>query len=287
MAFAYNGSTNLYTILAVSNASKRRPGGPARMAPGRPARLTDAAIIERIMRAIVEHRLPPGTKLGEDRLGAAFGVSRTRVRQVLTRLAADKVVTQIANRGAFVAQPSVAEARAVFDARRVIEAELVARAATVCTDADAQRLERHLVRERAAERAGDVRAMIQLSGEFHRLIADIAGNAVLTEMLRELVARSSLILALYGSPRARDCANDDHRALLAAIRRHDARTAASRMREHLGHLEAAFELPPGHGEPIDLAALLGPGRDRAPNRVARPRAARKRAVRAQHTGERS
>jgi len=269
----------LYTIFAVSNAQKRRPDSPARNAPGpRAARLTDAAIIDRIMRAIVEHRLPPGTKLGEDRLGEAFGVSRTRVRQVLTRLAADKVVTQIANRGAFVAQPSVAEARAVFDARRVIEAELVARAASACTEADARRLEKHLARERAAARADDVRRMIQLSGEFHRLIADIAGNAVLAETLRELVARSSLILALYGSPRARDCANADHRALLAAIRRRDARAAASLMREHLGHLEAAFELPPGQGAPIDLAALFA---------AARPRPARGRAARVQQAGERA
>jgi len=208
------------------------------------------------MQAIVEHRLPPGTKLGEDRLGEAFGVSRTRVRQVLLRLAADKVVTQIANRGTFVAQPSLGEARAVFDARRTIEADLVARAASACTDEDVRRLRKHLVRERAAARAGDVRRMIQLSGEFHRIVADIAGNAVLAEVLRELVARSSLILALHGSPRTRDCANADHHALLATIQRRDSRAAASLMREHLGRIEAAFDMPPERRAAIDLRAVL-------------------------------
>ncbi|MCL4799363.1 MAG: GntR family transcriptional regulator, partial [Burkholderiales bacterium] len=123
-----------------------RTGAPRR-------RLTDDAIIDRIMAAIVEHRLPPGTKLGEDRLGEVFGVSRTRIRQVLLRLAAEKVVTQIANRGAFVAQPTVQEAREVFDARRAVEAELVARVAAQATDAQVRRLREHLARERAVEEA--------------------------------------------------------------------------------------------------------------------------------------
>jgi len=242
----------------MSNANRSRRVRDARIAGNaRAARLSDDAIIDRIMRAIVEHRLPPGTKLGEDRLGEAFGVSRTRVRQVLLRLAADKVVTQIANRGAFVAQPSIEEARAVFEARRIIEGDLAARAASARREDDVRRLRGHLARERKAERAGDVRAMIKLSGEFHQIIAGMAGNTVLADVLRELVARSSLILALYGPPRARDCANADHDALLAAIRRRDSRAAASLMREHLGHLEAEFALPAGYGTTIDLEAVLG------------------------------
>lgn len=226
-----------------------RTGAPRR-------RLTDDAIIDRIMAAIVEHRLPPGTKLGEDRLGEVFGVSRTRIRQVLLRLAAEKVVTQIANRGAFVAQPTVQEAREVFDARRAVEAELVARVAAQATDAQVRRLREHLARERAVEEAGDQRQIIKLSGEFHVAIAAMAGNAVLADVLRELVARSSLILALYGSPRSRDCANGDHAALLEAIRRRDRRAAAALMREHLRHVEEALDLPGEGGPEIDLKTVL-------------------------------
>ena len=44
---------------------------------------TDQAIYERMVSAILDHQLPPGTKLVEDRLAAAFGVSRTRIRPVL------------------------------------------------------------------------------------------------------------------------------------------------------------------------------------------------------------
>src|SRR5215208_6073563 len=73
-------------------------------------------IFQRILGAILEHRLPPGTKLGEEKLAAVFGVSRTQVRQALARLTHDRIVTLIANRGAFVSSPTVDEAREVFEA---------------------------------------------------------------------------------------------------------------------------------------------------------------------------
>ena len=221
-----------------------------------PARLTDDVIADRITAAIVEHRLPPGTKLGEDRLGAAFGVSRTRIRQVLFRLAADKVVVQRANRGAFVAQPSAREAREVFDARREIEGVLAARLAQTATPAELVRLRRHLGRESAAQGALDTRAAIKLSGEFHVLVGEMAGNAVLAEVVRELVARSSLIVAVHGSPRSPNCATDDHAGLVDAIRRRDAKAAAQLMRSHLAHIEGNLLLREEAEPGIDLARVL-------------------------------
>ena len=69
--------------------------------------LSDEDIHQRMIEAIVDQRLLPGTKLVEDKLGQAFGVSRTRIRQVLIRLAQEQVVTILPNKGASVAQPSV------------------------------------------------------------------------------------------------------------------------------------------------------------------------------------
>jgi DNA-binding GntR family transcriptional regulator len=219
-------------------------------------RLTDEQIIEQMMSAIVEHRLPPGTKLGEDRLCEVFGVGRTRIRQVLLRLAGEKMVTQVANRGAFVAQPSVQEAREIFDARRTIEADLVARLAGRITDAQLRQLRERIAREHAAEEAGDGRAMIKLSGEFHMAIGDLAGNTVLAEVLRELIARCSLIIALYGSSPALYCPKEEHAALLDAIRRRDSKATAQLMREHLDHVEAALDLKEEESKAIDLKAVF-------------------------------
>ena len=76
-----------------------------------PLALTENEIYQRMVATILDHRLPPGTKLVEDRLASAFGVSRTRVRPVLVRLANEQIVTLTPNRGATVAQPSEQEAR--------------------------------------------------------------------------------------------------------------------------------------------------------------------------------
>jgi DNA-binding GntR family transcriptional regulator len=218
--------------------------------------LSDDDIVERLLAAILEHRLPPGTKLGEDRLAETFGVSRTRIRQVLFRLAAEKVVKQIANRGAFVAEPTVAEARDVFDARAAIEPMLAARVAQHGRAADAARLREHAAREAAAREAGDVRAQIKLSGEFHAVLAEMAGNAVLGAMLRELIARSSLIVALYGSRGGSDCGADEHQRLAEAVRRRDAPLAAKLMREHLAHVERTLDLDRRPETELDLRAVL-------------------------------
>ena len=217
---------------------------------------SDDEIVERLLAAILEHRLPPGTKLGEDRLAETFGVSRTRIRQVLFRLAAEKVVKQIANRGAFVAEPSVEEARDVFDARAAIEPLLASRVAERAGAAEVARLREHVTREQAAHQTDDLRAQIKLSGEFHTLVADMAGNAVLAATLRELVARSSLIIAVYGTRGGSDCAADEHLRLVDAVRRHDAAQASKVMREHLAHVERTLDLHTRPSAEIDLRAVL-------------------------------
>ena len=60
--------------------------------PDTTGQLSDNDMYDRMVSAILDHRLPPGTKLVEDKLAAAFGVSRTRVRPVLVRLANEQVV---------------------------------------------------------------------------------------------------------------------------------------------------------------------------------------------------
>ena len=81
----------------------------------------DEAIYRNLYAAIVENHLEPGTKLPEDTLGEAFGVSRTSIRKVLQRLAYERLVDVRLNRGATVAQPTVKDARDIFVARRIVE----------------------------------------------------------------------------------------------------------------------------------------------------------------------
>jgi DNA-binding GntR family transcriptional regulator len=232
--------------------------------------LSDQEIYERMVSAILDHQLPPGTKLVEDRLAEAFGVSRTRIRPVLVRLANEQVVTLTPNRGASIAQPSEQEAREVFEVRCLIEPTLVERFIASATTANIQTLTRCIRDEEAARAAGDMRRAIRLSGDFHLHIADHAGHDTLGRILRELVSRTSLILMTYSAPHhlaredATACGCQEHRALLSAIKLRDPREAARLMREHLERLESQLSFAPSPESTPDLLQLFtGANSDRS------------------------
>ena len=214
------------------------------------------AIHQRVLTAIVEHRLPPGTKLGEERLAKVFGVSRTQIRQVLERLSHDSIVTVLPNRGAFVSSPSVEEAREVFAARRLIEQDLIRQATRVAQRADIQRLRAHVAKESTARAANDKRAIIRLSGEFHQVIADIAGNRFLAKTMRELETLTCLVIILYDAPNVPACPYHEHSDLVDAIESRDEERCAALMLEHLKHVEGSLDFQRrGDGE-IDFESVF-------------------------------
>jgi DNA-binding GntR family transcriptional regulator len=227
--------------------------------------LTENDIYERMVATILDHRLQPGTKLVEDRLASAFGVSRTRIRPVLVRLANEQIVRLTPHRGATVVQPTEAEAREVFQVRQLIEPTLVACFIERAQAQDLLVMARCIADEEAARRAGQWRSAIRLAGDFHLHLARVAQHQTLGRMLRELVSRTSLVLMRFGpgpgSGAAQQavsaCGCQEHRALLAALRLRDAAAASRLMREHLQQLEASlrFGAPP-EAEP-DLMALFG------------------------------
>jgi len=200
------------------------------------------AIYLSLLSAIMEHRLLAGTKLVEERLCEVTGASRARIRQVFARLAHEKLVTLVPNRGAFIASPTVEEAHQVFQTRQVIEPELAATLARHATPAKVRSLQRHAQEEDAARARGDRAAVIRLSGEFHILLAEMAGNAILEKVIREMVSLTCLIITLYDRPGAPACPEHEHRDLIAAIEKRDEGAARALMREHLEHIEGSLDL---------------------------------------------
>jgi DNA-binding GntR family transcriptional regulator len=222
---------------------------------------TDQAMYERMIAAVRDHRLPPGTKLIEDKLAAAFGVSRTRVRPVLVRLANEQVVTLVPNRGATITQPSRQEAHEVFEARRLIEPRLVELFIARAGKTDLAALQRCIADEEAARLAGDARRAIRLAGDFHLQIGERSGHQTLGRVLRELTARTSLVLMAYSPTPTADhtaggCRCDEHRTLLAAIRLGDAAEAGRRMCAHLSRLESQLRFDAAVDTAPDLGAMF-------------------------------
>jgi DNA-binding GntR family transcriptional regulator len=204
------------------------------------------AVDERIYRAVVNavmsHRLPPGTRLGEAEFCDLYGVSRTTVRKALQRLAHDHIIELRPNRGAVVASPSPKEARDVFAARRALEREIVPLVVQRATPASLRAIRAAIEAEEAARHSADRAAWIRLGGEFHLLLAELAGNAVLQRFMAELVSRCSLIIALYENPGAPMCGNHDHQQLLALIENGDAARATALIEHHLVEIEARLHL---------------------------------------------
>ena len=178
---------------------------------------TTHSIVDALTRAIVEHRLLPGAKLAEQKLADHFGVSRTLVRQALFQLAQNRLIKLEPARGAFVAAPSVEEARQVFAVRRMIELEMTR---TFVRELNPQRLKalkEHVAQERAAVLRGDVPGRTELLGDFHVHMAQLLGNQVLAQILNELISRCALITLMYQSSRAAEHSTEEHVALIAAI----------------------------------------------------------------------
>jgi DNA-binding GntR family transcriptional regulator len=211
---------------------------------------------ERIWSAIMDHSLPPETRLVENELCEIFGLGRTRVRQVLQKLAHERVVTLMRNRGAMVSKPSVREAREVFAARRIIEAHIAGTFVKSATRKDLKRLQEHVAREEEAWKSGDRRAALKLSGEFHLLLAEAADNSILAELLRDLISRSSLIIAVYQAPGTSPCPPDAHRELTAAFERRE-RGAVKLMVQHLDHVLAELALEESSDGGVDLKSVFG------------------------------
>jgi DNA-binding GntR family transcriptional regulator len=199
-------------------------------------------VVDAIYNAILEHRLAPGTRLREEELAASFEVSRTVVRQALHRLAQDQVIELQHNRGAQVPQPSQEDAAHVFDARRVVECEIARRLAGRLAPAQLAQL-RALVREEArADAQGDRSAAIRLSGQFHRALAEMAGNPVFVRLLDGLLPTTSMLMALYLPSGRPACVAHRHEELIGALSG-SAATAAGEMRRHLSEIETSLRAP--------------------------------------------
>jgi DNA-binding GntR family transcriptional regulator len=213
-------------------------------------------IADSITTAIVERRLMPGTKLAEQKIADVFKVSRTLVRQALMQLSRDKLITLEPARGARVAQPSIEEARQVFEARNMFESAMIRRAATELTDAQLVELRNHLKSESDAVQRTDISGRTRLLADFHVVIAHMLGNEVLASMLSDLVSRCSLIALMYQSAHSAEHSFDEHVAIVDALEKRDPRAAVRLMDAHLRNVERNLRLDP---RSADLGSLLLPG----------------------------
>ena len=237
------------------------------------AAFDDQAIHAVLSQTLLSGRLGGGAKLGEQKLAAVFGVTRERIRKVLHRLGHERLIEVIPNRGAYVASPSLEDARQIFEARRILEGGIAWRLAESLGAEQLGQLRRHFADEERAHARHDRADSIRLSGAFHLLLAGMTGNPFVQREMQELVSRTSMLVALLEHDGATGCGVDEHASILKALESRNPGAAARTMIAHLSLIETRLKPRGGATPGSDVEATLKAALDEHRQALRAPRAA--------------
>jgi DNA-binding GntR family transcriptional regulator len=226
-----------------------------------------AEIAQRVVDSILAQKLAPGERLGEQELAEHFGVSRTLVREALMQLHARGFVEVRSRKGWYVVEPSLDEARDAFAARRAVESGILREAGEEGRPLQSvvRKLKQHIRDERAAIDGADAGTRAFLLADFHVCLAECLGHRVLSDMLRDLTARTTLVATLYQSTHDARQSCTEHDEIVAALEAGNVDDAAQRMLAHIGNVEDALgESMRSRGDAQErLRATLAPVKLRA------------------------
>jgi len=225
---------------------------------------TQIEIAQRVVESILAQQLKPGERLGEQQLADMFGVSRTLVREALMQLQARGFVEVRTRKGWYVVEPSIAEARDAFAARRAVESGML-RDSSLLRDTGKplqdviRRLRHHVKEEEAAIASADVATRTFLLADFHVCLAECLGHRVLCDLLRDLTARTTLVASLYQSTHDARASCADHARIVKALAERDLEGAARQMLVHIGDVEQALGKASATLDPVErLRESLAP-----------------------------
>lgn len=216
----------------------------------------DEKVYQKLLRAIVEHKLPPGVRLPEDKLSEAFGISRTGIRKALQRLAIERFVVIEPNKGAQVNKPSRKEAIDVLESRILIEPLLITNILKHWDDTQSCYFRSLVSEEHEAEHQGDLAASIHLTARFHYELARLSQNTVLAELIQQLCLRSSLVIAAFGSKSSVNCECGSHSEIIDLLDTGDLTQAQPWMAHHLERIKGSLSLDSQTEQPINFQQLF-------------------------------
>ncbi|MBG6223613.1 DNA-binding GntR family transcriptional regulator [Arthrobacter sp. CAN_A2] len=186
---------------------------------------------------IAAGELTPGSKLSEQALSTALGVSRNTLREAFSTLAGESMVTRIPNRGVFVASPGVEEVREIYRVRRMIEpaAALWGEVTPEVLDT----MEAIVQRAQAARDAGAVAAMADANQALHSAVVGLTGSESLRTLMDRVLAEMRLVFhAMASAPDFHSHYVDRNVQLVERLRAGHREEAASGLRAYLDSAEA-------------------------------------------------
>ena len=189
---------------------------------------------QEIKRRINRLEYRPGAYLNEAQISRQLQIGRTPVHQALDRLMLEGLVQIIPRKGVVVQSISLDEVLQLLEARLVNEVHCIELATERATDAHISALQSLLASAEPLVRARDREKLMNVDREFHRLISDAAGNAIIADILRILHDRSLRFwfIAVGDDLQLRRIAQE-HKAIVAAIKQRNRRLAGAAMRKHI------------------------------------------------------
>ena len=219
----------------------------ARPAPGvlEPLQLqsTPALIADRLRSEILEGRFPPHTQLAEVELARQLQVSRGPIREAMQRLIQEGLLRAERNRGVFVVELGLDDARDVYLARGVVERAAAAIVAKQQPEAALTELER-IVGRLAASVGGAWTEVITHDLAFHQTLVEAAGSPRLSRMFRTLIAETRLCLIRL-EPFYQEGSHvvAEHQAIIEALRSGGRRRVDGLLQTHMDASAARLSEP--------------------------------------------
>jgi DNA-binding GntR family transcriptional regulator len=191
-------------------------------------------VYEELKSAIVDLRLAPGDPLREATLAEQLGVSKTPIREALTRLEQEGLVETTSFKGAVVTGYSRQDLIEIYELRELLENAAARAAAESMTEADLARLSHISQESRKLKRSNDAAGLAALLSEFDDVVFDQVRNSRIRALLENLRAHLTRIGLLTAEiPGRIDASVDEHEKIVAAIVAHDPELAEQQMSQHI------------------------------------------------------
>ncbi|MBE0478858.1 GntR family transcriptional regulator [Candidatus Aerophobetes bacterium] len=179
---------------------------------------------------IINEELKAGERLLDDELASNFGVSRTPVREALTRLSSESLVEIVPRGGFYVRKLSREDIEEIYEIRKVLEGLAARKVALLISDREMERLS--ALFEKA--RFSTYKERIELDVKLHNLIIKSCHNKRLARIMSNLYSLIHIFRVRIGKNKEiLEEAFCDHQAIFQAIKMRDAEKAERMMMEHV------------------------------------------------------
>jgi DNA-binding GntR family transcriptional regulator len=214
------------------------------MEPARDDTIQRVSVVDdvtvRLRRALLEGAIKPGERIKVAELEKSFGVSHIPIREAVRRLETEGLIVALPQRAAVAAGVDLDDLSGLYDLRRIVECEVIARSVDAMTDDQVESVRTALGALEALEAAGDHNspAFWELHRDFHWALLEPGATAWIRRVLDQVWTASQRYVRLFVSETVAD-AMADHRELLAHCETRDGAAAAELLRHHLDRTEVA------------------------------------------------